>query len=141
MLTASGSPDGLKERNSILVIHKLLTGLDVEYSETTVRRYIHRHFPKAVRRETRPGEVMEVDFGHLGLTWDIAARSRRRTWVFSGLLRHSRRLLQGDERRQTRILIRHLIALVFDAVLGTDEDGAVLRHFHAVDHQPVRSVP
>ena len=39
----------LKEPYSFLVIHKLLTGLGVEYSETTVRRYIHRHFPKAVR--------------------------------------------------------------------------------------------
>ena len=64
----------------------------VEYSETTVRRHIHRHFPPPVRpvmrRETKPGEVMEVDFGHLGLTWDAATRSRRRTWVFSGRLRH-----------------------------------------------------
>ena len=59
----------LKERYSFLVIHKLLTGLGVEYSESTVRRYIHRHFPKAVRpvmrRETKPGEVMEVDFSRL----------------------------------------------------------------------------
>ena len=42
----------------------------VEYSETTVRRYIHRQFPAPVRpvmrRETKPGEVLEVDFGHLG---------------------------------------------------------------------------
>ena len=44
-----------------------------------------------MRRETKPGEVMEVDFGHLGLTWDTATRSRRRTWMFSGRLRHSRR--------------------------------------------------
>ena len=84
----------LKEDYSFLVIHKLLTGKGVEYSESTVRRYIHRHFPKAVRpvmrRETKPGEVMEVDFGHLGLTWDTATRSRRRTWMFSGRLRHSR---------------------------------------------------
>ena len=80
---------------SFLVIHKLLQERGVEYSETTVRRYIHRHFPPPVRpvmrRETKPGEVMEVDFGHLGLTWDAATRSRRRTWVFSGRLRHSRR--------------------------------------------------
>ena len=64
MCTASGSPDGSRSTTSFLVIHKLLTGLDVEYSESTVRRYIHRHFPKAVRsvmrRETKPGEVMEV---------------------------------------------------------------------------------
>ena len=44
----------------------------------------------AVKRETEPGEVMEVDFGHLGLTWDTATRSRRRTWMFLGRLRHSR---------------------------------------------------
>ena len=84
-----------REGYSFLVIHELLQQRGVEYSETTVRRYIHRHFPPPVRpvmrRETKPGEVMEVDFGHLGLTWDAATRSRRRTWVFSGRLRHSRR--------------------------------------------------
>ena len=82
-----------REGYSFLVIHELLQQRGVEYSETTVRRYIHRHFPPPVRpvmrRETKPGEVMEVDFGHLGLTWDAATRSRRRTWVFSGRLRHS----------------------------------------------------
>ena len=77
----------LKQRYSLLVIHKLLAQVGVEYSESTVRRYVHRHFPTPVRpvmrRETRPGEVMDVDFGHLGLTWDTATRSRRRTWVCS----------------------------------------------------------
>ena len=85
----------LERHYSFLVIHKLLAQLGVRYCETTVRRYVHRHFPAPVRpvmrRETKPGEVMEVDFGHLGLTWDTATRSRRRTWVFSGRLRHSRR--------------------------------------------------
>ena len=94
MRGSDGEEDVDEDRYSFLVIHKLLAGLGVEYSESTVRRYIHRHFPKAVRpvmrRETRPGEVMEVDFGHLGLTWDTATRSRRRTWMFSGRLRHSR---------------------------------------------------
>ena len=93
---------------SFLVIHKLLQERGVEYSETTVRRYIHRHFPPPVRpvmrRETKPGEVMEVDFGHLGLTWDAATRSRRRTWVFSGRLRHCRRAYREvvfDHKQQT----------------------------------------
>ena len=85
-----------KEDYSFLVIHQLLEKRGVEYSETTVRRYIHRQFPSPVRpvmrRETKAGEVMEVDFGHLGLTWDVNTRSRRRTWVFSGRLRHSRRV-------------------------------------------------
>ena len=93
---------------SFLVIHELLQQRGVEYSETTVRRYIHRHFPSPVRpvmrRETKPGEVMEVDFGHLGLTWDAATRSRKRTWVFSGRLRHSRRAYREvvfDQKQQT----------------------------------------
>ena len=97
-----------REGYSFLVIHELLQQRGVEYSETTVRRYIHRHFPPPVRpvmrRETRPGEVMEVDFGHLGLTWDAATRSRRRTWVFSGRLRHCRRAYREvdfDQKQQT----------------------------------------
>ena len=80
----------------------------MEYSETTVRRYIHRQFPAPVRpvmrRETKAGEVMEVDFGHLGLTWDVNTRSRRRTWVFSGRLRHSRRAYREvvfDQKQET----------------------------------------
>ena len=60
-----------KEDYSFLVIHQLLEKRGVEYSETTVRRYIHRQFPSPVRpvmrRETKAGEVMEVDFGHLVL--------------------------------------------------------------------------
>ena len=97
-----------KEGYSFLVIHKLLEQRGVEYSETTVRRYIHRQFPAPVRpvmrRETKAGEVMEVDFGHLGLTWDVNTRSRRRTWVFSGRLRHSRRAYREvvfDQKQET----------------------------------------
>ena len=97
-----------REGYSFLVIHKLLQERGVEYSETTVRRYIHRQFPAPVRpvmrRETKPGEVLEVDFGHLGLTWDAATRLRRRTWVFSGRLRHSRRAYREvvfDQKQET----------------------------------------
>ena len=98
----------LGEDYSFLVIHKLLQRRGVEYSETTVRRYIHRHFPSPVRpvmrRETKPGEVLEVDFGYLGLTWDAAVRARKRTWVFSGRLRHSRRAYREvvfDQKQET----------------------------------------
>ena len=97
-----------REGYSFLVIHELLQQRGVECSETTVRRYIHRHFPSPVRpvmrRETRPGEVMEVDFGYLGLTWDAAVRARKRTWVFSGRLRHSRRAYREvvfDQKQET----------------------------------------
>ena len=109
-----------REGYSFLVIHELLQQRGVEYSETTVRRYIHRHFPSPVRpvmrRETKPGEVMEVDFGHLGITWDVATRSRRRTWVFSGRLRHCRRAYREvvfDQKQQT----------LLDGVMAPMRDG------------------
>ena len=67
----------------------------VEYSETTVRRYIHRHFPASVRslmrREAKPG-------------WDAATRSRWRTWVSSGRRRHCRRAYREvvfDQKQET----------------------------------------
>ena len=47
---------------------------------------------------------MEVDFGHLGITLDAATRSRRRSWVFSGRLRHSRRAYREvvlDQKQET----------------------------------------
>lgn len=88
--------DWLKDHYSFVVIHRLLRERGVPYSETTIRRFIHRRFPKKIRpvmrRATIAGEVMEVDFGYLGLTWDPQARARRRTWFFSGRLSHSRRV-------------------------------------------------
>ncbi len=33
---------------------------------------------------------MEVDFGYLGITYDPIGRRNRKTWLFSGRLRHSR---------------------------------------------------
>ena len=47
---------------------------------------------------------MEVDFGHRGLTWDAATRSRKRTWVCAGRLRHSRRAFREvvlDQKQET----------------------------------------
>ena len=36
------------------------------------------------------GADWEVDFGYLGLTYDPDTRCNRKTWLFSGRLRHSR---------------------------------------------------
>jgi transposase len=84
----------VKEGYSYVVMHELIRHR-VPCSETTLRRYIRSRFPvqvKAVmRRDTKPGEVMEVDFGYLGVTYDADAERNRRTWLFSGRLRHSRR--------------------------------------------------
>lgn len=83
----------LDEKYSYVVIHQLILP-EYECSEATVRRYIKKHFPgyhKAVIcRETIPGEVMEVDFGHLGITYDPITGKNRKTYFFSGRLRHSR---------------------------------------------------
>ena len=79
---------------SYVVIHALIHDR-VKCSESTVRRYIKRRFPEAVdavmRRITVAGEIMEVDFGYLGITYDPKTDRNRRTYVFSARLRHSRR--------------------------------------------------
>ncbi|MBA7654787.1 hypothetical protein ES703_62680 [subsurface metagenome] len=80
---------------NFVVMHRMLNKMGVEGSESMVRRYVHRNFPviphPVMLRKTIPGEVMEVDFGYLGITWDPKTKSRRRTWFFSGRLRHSRK--------------------------------------------------
>jgi hypothetical protein len=83
----------LKEEYSYVVIHQLLSPM-VPVSESTVRRYCQRHFPQAPRgthlRDTIPGEIMEVDFGQLGMMYDPMEKRSRRVYVFSARLRHSR---------------------------------------------------
>lgn len=83
-----------EEKIPFVTIHRMLadrSGL----SETTVRRYVRRKFPDAprvtMRRTTVPGEVMEVDFGYLGLLHDPETKRNRKTYLFSARLRHSRR--------------------------------------------------
>lgn len=83
----------LRRKYTFLIIHRLI---EERYpcSEATVRRYCHTHFPTLIKpimlRETIPGEVMEVDFGYLGITYDPKSRKNRKTYVFSARLRHSR---------------------------------------------------
>jgi transposase len=83
----------LKEEYSYVVIHQLLSPM-VPVSESTVRRYCQKHFPQAPRgthlRDTIPGEIMEVDFGQLGMMYDPLEKRSRRVYVFSARLRHSR---------------------------------------------------
>ena len=81
---------------SFVVIHRRLAEFGLEISETTVRRFIQTHLasPKPKVKTPRihePGKVMEVDFGYFGFTWDPIVYRRRKTWVFSGRLRSSRK--------------------------------------------------
>ena len=97
----------LDEGHSYVVMHELIRS-QVPCSLSTVMRYVKREFPQPVdvvmRRETAPGKVMEVDFGYLGITYDPDSGKNRRTWVFSGRLRHSRRAFRErcfDQKQQT----------------------------------------
>lgn len=79
--------------HSYVVMHQLIQDRH-PCSESTLRRFVQKHFPKRPRvsaaRPTVAGRDWEVDFGYLGLTYDPDSRRNRKTWLFSGRLRHSR---------------------------------------------------
>jgi transposase len=83
------------EQNYTAVVMHDLIRKRVRCSLSTINRYLKSRFPEPVqavmRRDTVAGKVMEVDFGYLGITYDADSGRNRRTWVFSGRLRHSRR--------------------------------------------------
>ena len=85
----------LKEKTSFLLIHEFLRQRGITLSETSVRRYIHRKFPRYSRapvmpRDTVAGEILEVDFGYFGLVYDEVQKRNRKVWFLSARLRHSR---------------------------------------------------
>lgn len=85
----------LEKSYSLKVIHTLISS-DYSCSESTVRRYIKAHFPQKrkpvmLRHDHSPGDVMEVDFGYLGLMWDLEEKRQRKAWLFSARLRYSRK--------------------------------------------------
>jgi len=81
------------EGYTYVVMHQLVKE-QYRCSESTVRRYLKRRFPPkpkpVMRRTAKPGEVMEVDFGYLGITYDPDSARNRKTYLFSGRLRFSR---------------------------------------------------
>lgn len=83
----------LDKGHSYTVIHSLIKDRH-PCSESKVRRYLQKRFPKAPsithKRSTVAGDIMEVDYGYLGLVWDPEGKRQRKAWVFSGRLRHSR---------------------------------------------------
>jgi transposase len=83
----------VKEGYTYVVMHQLIRDR-YPCSEPTVRRFVQKYLatePKPVMvRATVPGRDMEVDFGYLGITYDEETRRNRKTYVFSGRLRHSR---------------------------------------------------
>jgi len=97
----------VEARYSFIVIHQLVRQY-YQCSESTVRRYIHRRFPSEPRavmvRPSIPAEVMEVDFGYLGISYDPCRKRNRKTYLFSGRLRHSRKAYRErvfDQKQET----------------------------------------
>jgi Transposase and inactivated derivatives len=78
-----------------IVITKLINDkLNTNYSEITVRRYIKDNFPKVpkaiIRRKYTIGEIAEVDFGYVGMMYDILEKRNRKVYIFSMRFRYSR---------------------------------------------------
>ena len=100
------------------MIHQLVSE-SYPCSEATVRRYIQRTFAPSVRptmiRVTVAGEIMEVDFGYLGVTYDPNERRNRKTYLFSGRLRHSRKAYR-------------------ERVFREDQDTFFACHIHAFEY-------
>jgi transposase len=107
-----------KQEYTAVVMHDLIRDR-VPCSLSTIDRSLRSRFPTPVqtvsRRDTVAGKVMEVDFGYLGITYDPHSRRNRRTWVFSGRLRHSRRAWRERcfEQKQPTFFLCHIHALEF----------------------------
>ena len=81
------------EDKSSVDIHQLLKDV-CSCSAQSIGRYRKQHFPKFVKpvmvRSTLPGRDMDVDFGELGIFYDVDGKAKK-VWLFSLRLRHSRR--------------------------------------------------
>lgn len=80
---------------TFVVITQLVKKYSFDYNEITIRRYIKANFPKikppVIRRTFLPGKTAEVDFGYMGLMYDITTKRNRKVWLFSLRLNYSRK--------------------------------------------------
>lgn len=97
----------IDKKYSFVVIHELIKD-KYPCSESTVRRFIHQNFPSKPKptavRNAIPGQIMEVDFGYVGLLYDPLEKRNRKAWLFSGRLNYSRiawREIVFDQRQET----------------------------------------
>ncbi|MBI4881292.1 MAG: IS21 family transposase [Planctomycetes bacterium] len=94
----------------------------------------------ALRVETRPGEVAQVDFGYAGQLFDPARGLLRRAWVFLMVLGHSRHQFAEivfDQRAETWIDL-HIQAFEFfggvpEVIVPDNLKAAVIRAAFSVD--------
>jgi hypothetical protein len=79
--------------HSYVVMHQLIKDR-CPCSGATLRRFVQKAFPQRRRvslsRPTTPGGKWRWTSGTSGITHDPLSRRNRKTWLFSGRLRHSR---------------------------------------------------
>ena len=113
------------EKYSFTVMHQLLAQRGYAGSESTVRRYIYKVFPAApdivMRRTHTPGEILEVDFGYIGICWDERTQRRRKTWFFSARWRYSRKAYREIVFDQTEITFFNCHIHAFEYFHGVPE--------------------
>ncbi|MBN2422482.1 IS21 family transposase [Candidatus Woesearchaeota archaeon] len=125
---------------SYIVIHNLIKDR-ARVSCSTVRRYILKQFPKTPKpvmiRDKEKG-TMEVDFGYLGIFYDIETNKNRKAWVFSGRLCYSRKAYREVvfNQKNDTFLNCHINAFVFfnavpKKVVPDNTKSAVIKaHFY-----------
>ena len=94
----------------------------------------------AIRVETLPGEVAQVDFGYVGKIYDAECGKRRKAWVFVMTLGFSRRMfacLTFDQKIETWLLCHILAFQRFggapETIVPDNLKSAVIRCAFGVD--------
>lgn len=112
------------EGTSAVVIQRFL-GEQSKCKIGALRRYIRKICPPlpdpVMVRSTKPGEVMEVDFGFLGQLWDDSREKFRKVWVFSARLRYSRKAYRRLVWEQTVEVFLFCHILAFEHFEGVPE--------------------
>jgi hypothetical protein len=105
------------------VAQRLRDDYHVDVSESTVRRYIPTTFAEdrleekatVPRGAVEPGSEAQIDYGKLGMWWDLASGRRVAVWVFAMILSCSRALFVQPVLRmdQTSWNASHVAAFEF----------------------------
>lgn len=106
-----------QEKMSAVVMCQLLKD-KCSCSDQSIRRYINKHFPKAVQpvmaRSTIPGGHLDIDFGELGYFYDDDD-NRKKVWLYSLRLRHSRKAYREItlDQKSSTFLMGHVHAFEY----------------------------
>lgn len=116
------------EGTSAVVIQRLLKQAhEVAFGISTIRRYIRKSFPEVpdpiMTRSSKPGEIMDVDFGFLGMLEDGSPSAKpKRAWVFSARLRYSRKAYRKIVFRQDSVQFNECHIHAFEYFGGVPEE-------------------